>query len=281
MSKLSRMALVVFWIGMLGVGRVSFAAVDPDDFANTPATSGTLTIGSGINGTIERMVDRDCFALVAEPGRTYTIRVTPIGGGQVKHAEWRLIDTDQQTVLLKKHSVNLAFAEATWSGSSVAKTVYVDVRGFAEYTTGTYQLLVTQSAVPDSDGDGLPNAWESSFGLNPNISTGIHGAAGDFDSDGFSNEEEFQMGTAPNNANSGLEVQVVIPGAATHQIQWAAIQGATYEIQFTTAINGTPQVWTPLGTITHQGVSGTASFTDLAPGALPRCYRVRFVSVLP
>ena len=45
----------------------------------------------------------------------------------------------------------------------------------------------------DSDGDGLPDDWESQFNLDPNDSTGLHGAQGDPDRDGLNNLQEFRI----------------------------------------------------------------------------------------
>ncbi len=46
----------------------------------------------------------------------------------------------------------------------------------------------------DSDGDGMPDAWEKKYGLNPLDPTD---AAGDLDGDGFTNLEEYLAGTDP------------------------------------------------------------------------------------
>jgi uncharacterized repeat protein (TIGR01451 family) len=51
----------------------------------------------------------------------------------------------------------------------------------------------------DSDGDGLPDAWELTFGLNPNDPSD---AALDGDNDGLTNLEEYQAGTNPLNPDS-------------------------------------------------------------------------------
>ena len=50
---------------------------------------------------------------------------------------------------------------------------------------------------PDSDGDGLPDGWETLYGLDPNDPTGNNGALGDPDEDGLTNIEEWIFGTNP------------------------------------------------------------------------------------
>ena len=49
----------------------------------------------------------------------------------------------------------------------------------------------------DQDGDGLPDAWEVQFGLNPLIAGGDDGPAGDPDHDGASNAAERAAGSHP------------------------------------------------------------------------------------
>jgi hypothetical protein len=57
-----------------------------------------------------------------------------------------------------------------------------------------YQQLTSPD---DTDGDGLTNAWETQWGLNPNSADGDNGAAGDPDDDGVLNIDEKNAGTHP------------------------------------------------------------------------------------
>jgi hypothetical protein len=55
----------------------------------------------------------------------------------------------------------------------------------------------TYSATTDTDGDGMPDTWESTYGLNPNSATGADGASGDPDGDGRTNLDEYNANTHP------------------------------------------------------------------------------------
>jgi hypothetical protein len=54
----------------------------------------------------------------------------------------------------------------------------------------------------DSDGDGLPDGWERSYGLDANSAVGINGATGDPDNDGLTNAQERDYLTDPRNRDS-------------------------------------------------------------------------------
>lgn len=78
------------------------------------------------------------------------------------------------------------------------------------YTAGRDgKALSTLMVNTDSDLDGLPDTWETLYGLNPNSNVGDDGAAGDPDLDGLTNAQEFNpRGTNPKNPdtdNDGLK----------------------------------------------------------------------------
>ena len=58
---------------------------------------------------------------------------------------------------------------------------------------------IEQKASADADNDGLPNDWETKYGLNPNDASD---ADKDSDGDGFTNAEEFAAKTDPTDKNS-------------------------------------------------------------------------------
>ncbi|MBW8687898.1 carbohydrate-binding protein [Chitinophaga rhizophila] len=88
------------------------------------------------------------------------------------------------------------------SGGSANKPGIIDspaeVGGWPAYAAG--------SAPVDSDNDGMPDAWESANGTDPNAADNN----GDLDGDGYTNLEEylnFLTGENPGNASSGLTIQ--------------------------------------------------------------------------
>jgi len=82
---------------------------------------------------------------------------------------------------------------------------------------------------PDSDGDGLPDAWEIANGTNP----WIPDANADPDHDGLDNLREYWAGTSPTNAASALRIEsaLTMPDGA-QVLSFTAVSNRSYTVLF-------------------------------------------------
>jgi hypothetical protein len=128
-----------------------------------------------------------------------------------------------------------------------------------------------QAAPIDTDGDGLPDPWESLYGLDP---FNPADAALDPDFDGLTNLQEYQAGTDPRNGESVLRIQ---------SIQLAA-NGTNAVLTFTARANRSYSVlwresldagqWTKLADVPAPPVDHAETITDPLPPASGRIYRI-------
>jgi len=85
----------------------------------------------------------------------------------------------------------------------------------------------------DTDGDGVPDAWESAHGTNPLLADGND----DPDGDGMTNLQEYLAGTDPQSASSHLHVEQVNWGAGGLSLQFTAQSQRTYSVLYKPALN--------------------------------------------
>lgn len=83
------------------------------------------------------------------------------------------------------------------------------------------------AALPDGDGDGLPDAWEQQyFGSATGAEPGD-----DSDGDGASNEEEYRAGTNPRDGQSRFAVVNISVVAAGVLVEWSSESGRRYTVR--------------------------------------------------
>jgi hypothetical protein len=114
-----------------------------------------------------------------------------------------------------------------------------------------------QTTPPDTDGDGLPDAWETANGLNPNDNTD---AALDADGDTQTNASEYTAGTDPQNRTSVLLATTVTQPGGAVEVTFQAVAGKSYRIEASDTLTGGS--WTTLHTVPAQGAPGPISWTD-------------------
>jgi len=157
-----------------------------------------------------------------------------------------------------------------WSGmTSGQHYIQVLFNGDGLNLEASRVVNVTLFGVTDTDGDGLPDSWETQFNFDPNDSTGINGANGDVDADGFTNLEEYLAGTNPRDANSLLRITQLNNGG--RRISWQSVPGKNYQVYSASEIT---EAFEPLsGAIA--AFQNSTSYTNSAPLSGKEYYRVR------
>ena len=144
---------------------------------------------------------------------------------------------------------------------------------------GNYRVRVTNSfsnvtsnsaalTITDTDGDGIPNYWESQYGLSTSVANN-----GDTDGDGSSDKSEFLAGTHPVSPTSRPVASVVknTPGSG-FKISFTAQNNRAYTIQYKNVL--TNSTWTTLVQVPAAYGVRTIEEVDPAVGQPKRFYRV-------
>ena len=92
--------------------------------------------------------------------------------------------------------------------------------------------------VLDADGDGLPNGWERTYGLDPLSTNGVNGASGDPDGDGLNNAQEFALGTDPMDKSSPFHATSVSVEGDNVRVTWLSVGGETNVVEAATDLSG-------------------------------------------
>lgn len=122
----------------------------------------------------------------------------------------------------------------------------------------------------DADSDGLPDAWESVHGLDPQNSAD---APLDADHDGVTNLDEYLSGTDPQDAGSRLRIETLRVKANSIALGFTALANRTYQVESRNAIDGT---WNRVEKIDAQPNDRSITVTNILPSLkAEEFYRVR------
>ena len=129
----------------------------------------------------------------------------------------------------------------------------------------------------DTDGDGLPDWWETQYGLNPASAAGANGAAGDPDGDGLTNLQEFLFGTNPLVFDATfVQVKITAPAANQRLLRFPTRADRSYRIHFTPSLTQPFTALAPdiVGTGGEVSWLDDGSQTGTPPNAGQRFYKV-------
>ncbi|HZO86019.1 MAG TPA: type VI secretion system tube protein Hcp [Verrucomicrobiae bacterium] len=133
------------------------------------------------------------------------------------------------------------------------------------------ELFSSDPNVTDMDGDGMPDAFEQTYGLNPQQND----AAADKDGDGMSNYDEYRAGTSPSDRNSIFKCTLIYAtGSPSAVLRWNSVSGRRYQAHYTTNAGG---ALLPLGA--QVLASGATTEINVPIDLARRFYRVQVLPV--
>jgi len=239
-----------FSVAAIGTGTLAYQwRKDGVNLPDATNTSLTVTNVQLANDGVYTVVVMDATGFVISAPASLLVLVTPqiivppigqtvVAGGQVTLSciitgnpppftyEWRLLSIPQYTYT---SSVPIGFYTFTASSSTTVTQQYrVVVKNLAATNGVTHPTFASIIVLADTDGDGLPDEWETANGLNPGSAAD---ANLDADGDGMSNRAEFIAGTNPGDSSSYLRVEQMSGVGGVASISFMAVSNKTYTVQ--------------------------------------------------
>ena len=243
-----------------------FADQFPDDYADDVASAETLSLNVTHSGNVEMDTDRDVFQVFGISGNQYNISVTP---NTLKDASVRVRSSDGLYSVVIAHSVGTTEAILVYPHVAGSTPLFIEVCGFAKFTTGSYTIHISEQTIIDRDSDGMADAWEMMFFTNLTFIV-----SGDEDKDGMSNFDEYLYGYNPADDTSLFMVTGADVTTSPFAIAWASAPFRSYEIQAVELMSDTN--WQTIGTV--PGNSSSSKFPDIGSNSSSQRYwRIRIL----
>jgi hypothetical protein len=194
-------------------------------------------------------------------GATAVFSVAVNGTGPFTY-RWRRGATTISTLTLNSPHSFLVLTNVQPTAAANYSVLVGNVLGNAR-TTPSAPL----SVVVDTDGDGIPDAWETTYGLDPRVADGLL----DPDADGLTNLDEYRAGTDPIDAENSFLIHIGVE-AFQPLLEFSARSNRTYTVEFSEALDS--PLWFKLGDIVSQPLHRMERILDTNASPAGRFYRL-------
>jgi hypothetical protein len=198
--------------------------------------------------------------VVTSPGATAIFSVTATGSVPLSYQWW--FNTSRLT-----GATNTTLTITNVQSTNVGGYFVVVTNSEGAATSAVAQLSF-QSL--DTDGDGLPDAWELAYGLNP---LNDNDANVDTDGDGLTNAQEYIAGTNPTNKLSTLKLETGAGGGGNQaNFQFNAMSNKSYTIQYRNGLE-TNNNWQRFSDVVPAPTNRQIGITNTSTNSI-RVYRI-------
>jgi hypothetical protein len=166
---------------------------------------------------------------------SFSVCVVITGAPPPFRYEWREGSSVRLLTNTFLHTNFFSFGPVTNLAARLWRLVVTNAASLAPGINTTFNV----TALADVDGDGLPDTWETQYGLNPASDSD---RAADKDGDGSLNWQEFQAGTDPTDPASYLKIDAVTAGLGA-TLTFGIPANRTCSVEFS---NGLGEPWQKL-----------------------------------
>ncbi len=213
---------------------------------------------TGVQSFLAPFITAQPLTQIIGQGATATLSVSAGGASPLRY-QWRF----NGAAITGATNAALIFASAQIANSGNYTVVITNIAGAM---TSTIAAITVEST--DADNDGMPDAWELTNGLLPNIND----ANLDADGDGMTNLDEFNAGTDPQSALSSLRVELISAAGTSATLRFHAASNHAYSVLYRDTLPGSQ--WTKLLNVPAHTTNRTATAIDANATNAQRFYRL-------